>query len=1021
MSSHGMSDSCFTGFQCDDHHTDEVQSDPTSPSDIAIVGLSCRTAGGIDNLDTLWDFLLQKKHASGEIPPNRWEPWRQRSAHDAQIVGSITRKGYFLDDVEGFDAAFFGISPKEAEHMDPHQRLGLELAYEALQNAGLQTDRLAGSDTAVYIGVDSDDYSRTVMDDLPAIEAWSGIGTAHHGVSNRISYHFDLRGPSTAVDAACASSLVALHLARQAIMSGESTVAICGGVNVICAPGITHMLQKAGALTTEGVCRSFDAAASGYARGEGGAIIVLKRLSAAQEDNDNILAVLKSSASAQDGKTKGIMAPNGAAQADVARQALRRAGDIDPHTVNYVEAHATSTPLGDPTEIKAMAEVYGAGRSRKDPCYLGSIKPNVGHLEAAAGAISVVKTVLSVQKGVIAPQALLETLNTHIDWESSGLEVAREAREWPDDSVRRAAVCSYGYGGSVCHAIIEQAPPKRVRKSASRDKATVLLTLSARQKERLPIYAAWLADWLSAHGAFENTSAVARTLAQCRTAYDHRLCVDASSRECAIQSLCSYATGSENAGTTSGRVIRGAALKGVVWVFSGHGAQWPNMGQQLLLNSVFRNKLSELDLVFRREADFSSIEALQQGELGGSDKIQILTYAVHVGLASLLQAEGITPQAVLGHSVGEISAAVVAGCLTSEEGAVIVARRANLYTQVQGRGAMALVALPFEEVAADLGGRRDIVAAVKSSPSTCVVSGTRGEVGAYVHQLEDRGIETWRVNTDIAFHSPVLEKLLAPLRDSLQDALHPRPATLPIYSTSHPDPRTEALRDVRYWTHNTKAPVRFTDAVDAAAEDGFRVFLEVSTHTIVSHSVEETLKAQSLSECASFGVMSRNASSDRTIAKAVSRLYALGASVNFRSQLGDGPWSDRLPNTPWIHKPYWKMPPFGLRPAVQQHHVEKHTLLGGLVEIAGTDTSVWTTILDESTKPYPSTHRLGTTEIVPAAVYCNSLRDVAGAHHITDLQLRVPISITAESRELQVVLQGDAVQISSRVHVCKEA
>ncbi|KAI5361814.1 hypothetical protein J4E82_011709, partial [Alternaria postmessia] len=482
-----------------------------------------------------------------------------------------------------------------------------------------------------------------------------------------------------------------------------------------------------------------------------------------------------------------------------------------------------------------------------------------------------------------------------------------------------------------------------------------------------------------------------------------------------------YATGSENAGTTSGRVIRGAALKGVVWVFSGHGAQWPNMGQQLLLNSVFRNKLSELDLVFRREADFSSIEALQQGELGGSDKIQILTYAVHVGLASLLQAEGITPQAVLGHSVGEISAAVVAGCLTSEEGAVIVARRANLYTQVQGRGAMALVALPFEEVAADLGGRRDIVAAVKSSPSTCVVSGTRREVGAYVHQLEDRGIETWRVNTDIAFHSPVLEKLLAPLRDSLQDALHPRPATLPIYSTSHPDPRTEALRDVRYWTHNTKAPVRFTDAVDAAAEDGFRVFLEVSTHTIVSHSVEETLKAQSLSECASFGVMSRNASSDRTIAKAVSQLYALGASVNFRSQLGDGPWSDRLPNTPWIHKPYWKMPPFGLRPAVQQHHVEKHTLLGGLVEIAGTDTSVWTTILDESTKPYPSTHRLGTTEIVPAAVYCNSLRGVAGAHHITDLQLRVPISITAESRELQVVLQGDAVQISSRVHVCKEA
>jgi 6-methylsalicylic acid synthase len=375
-------------------------------------------------------------------------------------------------------------------------------------------------------------------------------------------------------------------------------VAICGGVNVIFAPGITHMLQKAGALTDEGVCRSFDAAASGYARGEGGAIIVLKRLSAAQEDSDNILAVLKSSASAQDSKTRGIIAPNGVAQVNVARQALCRAGNIDPRTVDYVEAHATSTPLGDPTEIKAMSEVYGAGRSPEDSCYLGSIKPNVGHLEAAAGAISVVKAVLSVQKGVIAPQTLLNTLKTNIDWESSGLEVVREAKMWPGNGVRRAAVCSYGYGGSVCHAIIEQAPPKRVLKSEPGNKTSLLLTLSARQRERLPSYAASLAEWLSTHGASEDMTAVARTLAQRRTFYDHKLCVDVSCHECAIKTLRSYATGGQDARTSSGRVIRSAALQGVVWVFSGHGAQWPDMGQQLLLNPVFRNKLSELDSVF---------------------------------------------------------------------------------------------------------------------------------------------------------------------------------------------------------------------------------------------------------------------------------------------------------------------------------------------------------------------------------------------------------------------------------------
>lgn len=899
--------------------------------------------------------------------------------------------------------------------MDPHQRLALELAYEALQNAGIRPDKLAGSDTAVYIGADSDDYSRMLMDDLPAIEAWSGVGTAHHGISNRISYHLDLKGPSTAVDAACASSLVALHLARQAIVSGESTVAICGGVNVICAPGITHMLQKAGALSVEGVCRSFDAAANGYARGEGGAIIILKRLSAAQEDNDEILAVLKSSASAQDGRTRGIMAPNGAAQVDVARKALYRAGNIDPHTVDYVEAHATSTPLGDPTEIKAIAQVYGAGRSRKNPCYLGSIKPNVGHLEAAAGAISVVKTVLSLQKGVIAPQALLEDLNTKIDWESSGLEVVREAKSWPENGVRRAAVCSYGYGGSVCHAIIEQAPLKRMHESASWNRTSVLLTLSAKQRERLPIYAASLAHWLSTQGASENMIAIARTLSQRRTAYDHRLSVDASSHECAIQSLHSYAAGSPDAMTASNRVIRSAALKGVVWVFSGHGAQWPNMGQRLLLNPMFRNKLSELDIVFQRESGFSSIRALQEGELGGSNKIQMLTYAVQIGLALILEAEGIVPQAVIGHSVGEISAAVIAGCLTSEEGAVIVSRRANLFTQVQGYGAMVLAALPFEEAAAQLVGRENIVAAIKSSPSTCVVSGVKEEVDKYTRQLKDRGIKTWGVQTDIAFHSPLLKELARDLQDSLQHVLHPRPGSLPIYSTSNPNPKIKTLRDVSYWTCNTIAPVYLTNAVNAAVEDGFRIFLEISTHSIVSQSIQETLEAQSLDECASFGVMSRNVSPDRSIAQAISWLYTLGARVDFNAQLGDGPWSNKLPNTPWIHKPYWKTPSFNLKPIVQQHDINKHTLLGGLVEVAGSDTSVWTTTLDESSRPYPLTHRLSATEIVPAAVYCNSLRDIAGGHHISNLQLRVPISITPEKRELQVVLQGGTVRMFSRV------
>ena len=655
---------------------------------MAIVGLSCRTAGGNDTPEKLWDFLLNKQHASGTIPSQRWEPWLHKDPRNAEILENIIRKGYFLDNLENFDAAFFGISPKEAELMDPHQRLALELAWEALENAGIDTKSLIGSDTAVYMGVDSDDYSRMLMEDLPSIEAWSGIGTAYHGIPNRISYHLGLQGPSTAVDAACASSLIAIHLARQAIVSGESTIAICGGVNVICAPGLTHMLQKAGALSPEGVCRSFDDEACGYARGEGGAVVVLKRLSAAIQDHDNILAVLKSTASAQDGKTNGIMAPNSKAQELVARQALRRAGDLDPRTIGYVEAHATSTSLGDPTEINAIAQVYGARRPSYEPCYVGSIKPNVGHLEAAAGAIGFVKAVLSVQKGTIAPQTLLGKLNTKVDWDNSGLEVVREMIQWPNCDKRRAAVCCYGYGGSVCHAILEEAPSQFTGQAevVSLSNQPVTLVFSAHQEKRLSSHAASLAQWLATDGQSESLSSIARTMALRRTAQDYRAAFIVSTHDEAIRALNDFAAGKTSQHTISNRIIGNGGSNNVVWVFSGHGAQWPDMGKELLHNAVFRNAVTTVDAVVEEEMNFSVLEALESGQLGGSERIQVLTFAVQVGLTDLLMSQGIEPQAIIGHSVGEIAAAVAAGCLTTQEGAIIVSRRAKLYAQVKGKG-----------------------------------------------------------------------------------------------------------------------------------------------------------------------------------------------------------------------------------------------------------------------------------------------------------------------------------------------
>lgn len=348
--------------------------------------MACRAAGGNHSPEELWASILAKHDASSEIPSWRWEPYLQRDSRNAKELEKTTKRGYFLNAIENFDAAFFGISPKEAEQMDPQQRLSLEVSWEALEDAGIDPKSLSGSDTAVYMGVNSDDYSKLLLEDLPNVDAWMGIGTAYCGVPNRISYHLNLMGPSTAVDAACASSLVAIHHGHTSIILGQSKIAIAGGVNALTGPGLTRVLDKAGAVSPEGRCLSFDDSAHGYGRGEGAAVVILKRLSDAIRDGDNIQAVLKGSAVAQDGKTNGIMAPNAKAQELVARQALEQA-NVDAGTIEFIEAHATSTPLGDPTEVSALSAVYGYGASdRTYPVAIGSIKPNIGHLEAGAGA-----------------------------------------------------------------------------------------------------------------------------------------------------------------------------------------------------------------------------------------------------------------------------------------------------------------------------------------------------------------------------------------------------------------------------------------------------------------------------------------------------------------------------------------------------------------------------------------------------------------------------------------------------------
>ncbi|KAL8677089.1 MAG: hypothetical protein Q9186_006448 [Xanthomendoza sp. 1 TL-2023] len=1028
--------------------------------DIAVVGMSCRVAGSSDSPEKLWQALLRKEVASGEIPAMRWEPYRRRDTRNAkvqsfllfyhhakvsstldifacglllddrfrgafqescscssQVLDSTTQRGYFLKNLEDFDNTFFGISNKEAVLMDPQQRITLEVTWEALEDAGIAPQSLAGSNTAVFIGVNSDDYAKLLLEDLPGVEAWMGIGTAYCGVPNRISYLLDLRGPSTAVDAACASSLVAIHHGRQSLLSGETDTAIVGGVNALCGPGLTRVLDEAGAVSKEGTCRSFDNEANGYGRGEGASVIVLKRMSDAVADNDRILAVLKGSAVGQDGRTNGIMAPNGQAQEHVARTAL---GNIDPTTIQYVEAHATSTSVGDPVEIRAMSNVYGSNRTLDSPCYIGSIKPNIGHLEAGAGGMGFMKAILAINKGIIPPQANLKNLNNKVDWSKAGIRVPFEATEWPLGVQRkRAAICSYGYGGSVSHAVIEE-PPQRLRQALGQeepkeDAEPTVLLLSAPQEKRIPSVARALADWISTQGKAISVQSVASTLATRRGHHDYRAAVVVENRVEISELLDAFAKGQKTGRAIAGRVLGKDSQKGALWMFSGHGSQWPAMGQELLKkDQVFLTAVAELEGIVQREADFSILAALEAGEFESSDKIQILTYTMQIGLAAVLKSKGARPSAVIGHSVGEIAASVIAGALTTAEGALVVCRRAVLYRRFMGTGAMILVNAPFEDMKTELQEREDIAVAIHSSPSSCVISGTAKTVEEFGNILASRGIKPLKVKSDIAFHSPVLNSIAAPMMKQLNSVLAPQSPTLPLYSTALENPRQRVPRDATYWVANMLNPVLLTSAVKAAAEDGHSIFLEVSAHPVITHSVNETLMDIGMEDATVLPTLLRNKPTRKALLTSLASMWSRGVPIQWKDAFRGADWSEEVPKTIWKHQPFWKEIGTGTIATSVLHEPTNHTLLGQRIHVAGEKTTIFTTQLDESMRPFPGSHPLHGTEIVPAAVLFNTFLHATGRSSLHDVNLHVPVAISAP-RNLQVITQGQKVRLMSKL------
>jgi len=951
-----------------------VPASAASEEPIALIGLGCRFPGGVDDAASYWRLLCEGRNAITEVPADRWDV---EALHDPTpgVAGRMyVRKGGFIGDVAGFDAAFFDIAPREARSMDPQQRLLLEIAYEALDDAGMPHERLAGSRTGVFVGVSSNDYGLRALHpvDPRRIDGYAGTGNAASVAAGRISYLLGLAGPSLAVDTACSSSLVAVHLACQSLRAGECDMALAGGVNLLLSPDVTIFFCQLRALAPDGQCKPFDAAADGFVRSEGCGVVALKRLADAVRDGDRVLCVIRGTAVNQDGRSNGLAAPNGRAQQACVREALARAG-LRPADVDYVEAHGTGTRLGDPVEVRALAETLGPGREADAPLLVGSVKANLGHCEAAAGVAGLIKVALMLRHGAVPAQLHIDTPNPLIPWNEVPVRVATEARPWPRrDRPRIAGVSSFGISGTNAHVIVEEAPPDPVvaPTPAAADALPWLLPLSARCPAALRAMAAAYRELLT-HDAGGSFASVVYTAAVRRTHHPHRLAVVGRSAAALIEGLDAVLAGEAHPVVCEGRA--GSGRPKVVLVFPGQGSQWAGMGRQLFAEQpVFRDAIVACDAAMRPHTDWSLVDVLADpsGEaLGRIDVVQPVLMAIEVGLAALWRSWGVVPDVVVGHSMGEVAAAHVAGALTLDDAACIICRRSRLLRTVSGLGAMALVELPDDEVARRLEPYRDVVSvAISNSARSTVFSGATAVVEALVLRFQAEGVFCRRINVDVASHGPQMDALAGDLLRELA-GVSPRRASVPMYSTVDAALSDGQSFDAAYWVRNLREPVRFARAIEALSRDGDVVFVEVSPHPILLPAIEETARATRHVVVAS---LRREQDESSTMFGSLARLFCSGVAVDFRRLAPVGARCIALPRYPWQRERHWIDDDAGapVAASVRRGEPTRHPLLGrALRSSVDPSTRYWESTLRLEDVPYLADHRVDDAPVMPAAAF----------------------------------------------------
>ena len=991
---------------------------------IAIIGMACRLPGA-NTPDEFWQLLSSKGEALRTLPAGRWEGSGVAVAEGVGPGRVTTLRGGFLESVDRFDADLFGIGAREAEIMDPQQRMLLEVAWEAIEDAGFGADALAGSDTGVFVGISTDDYSAWQFADAQGISAYTGPAKALSIAANRISYQFDLLGPSMAIDTACSSSLVALHQASQALRRGECSMALAGGCNLILAPQMSIALSQAGMLAADGRCKTFDAAADGYVRGEGCVLLVLKRLEDALCDGDTITAVIKGSAVNQDGRSNGLTAPNGLAQQRVVRQALADA-DVQGADISYVEAHGTGTPLGDPIEVKALQAVLTPGRAPGRSCALGAVKTNIGHLEAAAGAAGVLKAALCLRHGEIAPHPTLKQLNPLLELEQGALFIPTERTRWPDGP-RLAGVSSFGFGGTNAHLILAAAPqpesPPQPQSAASDGERPLhLLTLSARDEGSLQALASrWREQFAMNPDAVADQCYSVNTM---RTRLPERLTLtaaDAAGFDAALSDWLAERPGAWQAGTAN----RQRAPR-IGFLFTGQGSQHVGMGRELYRTQPgFKADIDACDVVLRGSLGRSLVELLYaeeseerdntlapsplQGEgrdggrvveeshsvdsahyphpnpppargreqaaapasrLDRTDVTQPVLFALEYALARLWMRWGVTPVAMLGHSIGEYVAATLAGVFSLEDGLRLVTARARLMHEAPGDGGMVAVIADEAQCRAALVGFEDkVVIAAYNGPRNHVLSGERAQLDQVVAHLTAQGVETRALHVSHAFHSPLM-RAAAQGFAGVAARVTFNPARIPVFSNVSGVAGGAELTTAAYWVDHLLKPVRFAQGVSAMHAAGVDAFIEIGPRATLL-----ALAQQSIDDAGMLWLPSLRPgfSDSRLLFDSLAALHVRGVQVDWRGF--DQEWPRRrvaVPRYPFQGRRYWL-------PAVAPGHAVQPSLPfpGKRISSPLLEQTLFENRYDCVTLPLLGEHRVFDQVVVPGAAHLSLVLQAA--------------------------------------------